>query len=691
MNPRFYVFISFALILLTSQIVFCQFDEPFTPDEKTIGIWRMDESEPDCLLTAEYDLGEECMVNDIIQTSDGAYLICGGREAQNDPRRMFLLKIAPDGTEIWRRYYGFQNFSYIQSVVELPDGQLASVGKVEGGVETRDDGYILFTASNGDSIDFQAYGGFWDQIFNHIFYLNNRLYVFGINLNREQNIYDFSMFISNQNGDSLGWHNFGIGATLRLNDAEQCPNNDFLLAGCTENERNELEAIIMRVDPQGEIVWVRNHRFDLAENYYLDIITDHDYIFCLGLRAYDPPREDQTYLVQLDSDGRIITEYALGEEPPVMGFNLCKNNEGDVVFTGLTQRQENSPISCLVIVSPFDRSVQTIGFDWEGEYRFTSVASNLNDTYALAGTKQSGENNRSLCYLLTDSDRAFTADASGNRMHGTIIGEAAVSDDAQFGNAMEIDRENGGYMQIRRNAPFQRLREFCVECWIKPDPEPEEPCAVLAKKSDIHPYDFQILLDPTSRNIGFMMRFADENKWLFAGVDLAEDRWVYIAGSYDKHRMGLSIDGELADWMYVGEPIDFGWGDFLIGGNEADAGGEFQYYGLIDGVKISDSIPEYLHVAGNEPPLPRSFRSLSVYPNPFNDRLTIHYSINRHETLSLNIFDVDGRKVKTITHGIFDPGSHRINWQPQNLPSGCYFILLQGNDWNSVIEAKFVK
>jgi hypothetical protein len=67
------------------------------------------------------------------------------------------------------------------------------------------------------------------------------------------------------------------------------------------------------------------------------------------------------------------------------------------------------------------------------------------------------------------------------------------------------------------------------------------------------------------------------------------------------------------------------------------------------------------------------------YPNPFNPWTTIEYSLERDANVTLVIFDVAGRKVRTLLSGAkTEAGIHKVNWDGTNdngmkLVSGVYF------------------
>jgi hypothetical protein len=83
---------------------------------------------------------------------------------------------------------------------------------------------------------------------------------------------------------------------------------------------------------------------------------------------------------------------------------------------------------------------------------------------------------------------------------------------------------------------------------------------------------------------------------------------------------------------------------------------------------------------------PKIFRLAQNYPNPFNPRTRICYDIaetkNEKSFVNLSIFDINGRKVKTLMSGDFLPGSYDVEWlgtndQGKKVAGGVYYYQLR--------------
>jgi hypothetical protein len=64
-------------------------------------------------------------------------------------------------------------------------------------------------------------------------------------------------------------------------------------------------------------------------------------------------------------------------------------------------------------------------------------------------------------------------------------------------------------------------------------------------------------------------------------------------------------------------------------------------------------------------------------PNPFNPATTIQFSVGRTEEVQLTVYDLLGRKVRTIVHDVRSPGIHSVVFDGSALASGPLVYALQ--------------
>ena len=94
--------------------------------------------------------------------------------------------------------------------------------------------------------------------------------------------------------------------------------------------------------------------------------------------------------------------------------------------------------------------------------------------------------------------------------------------------------------------------------------------------------------------------------------------------------------------------------------------------------------------------LPGVFRLHQNYPNPFNPETMIQFDVPQRVDLILSVYDLLGRKVKTLVQDNLDIGSYSVKWSGlsdtgEMLPSGMYFYELNSSKFHSVKKLILVK
>jgi hypothetical protein len=89
--------------------------------------------------------------------------------------------------------------------------------------------------------------------------------------------------------------------------------------------------------------------------------------------------------------------------------------------------------------------------------------------------------------------------------------------------------------------------------------------------------------------------------------------------------------------------------------------------------------------------VPSDFALHPVYPNPFNPSATISFDIPNVSSVALNVYDVKGAQVETLLQDNMKPGKHHYNWEPQELPSGVYFMKLTTANKSFTQKVTYIK
>ena len=83
--------------------------------------------------------------------------------------------------------------------------------------------------------------------------------------------------------------------------------------------------------------------------------------------------------------------------------------------------------------------------------------------------------------------------------------------------------------------------------------------------------------------------------------------------------------------------------------------------------------------------LPQNFTLEQNYPNPFNPSTTILYNLSNDELVSFEIFNLNGRKIRTLVNEYQNSGPKKVIWYADNnhgrkVPAGIYlYSIVAGN------------
>ena len=164
-------------------------------------------------------------------------------------------------------------------------------------------------------------------------------------------------------------------------------------------------------------------------------------------------------------------------------------------------------------------------------------------------------------------------------------------------------------------------------------------------------------------NFYFYVQFSDSNENDIHQIDIVTDTSAVQATIYG-HTSGslINIDYE----PFIGATnISVIVNDFGVG-------------------ELSDTVQFSLQIQGElmseEEPSPRLFQISNTYPNPFNPVVTIDFEIDRPKNVSMHLYDLKGRKIKTLfKHKEFQAGFFQEKWfgkddRGMQVSNGIYMI-----------------
>jgi hypothetical protein len=117
-------------------------------------------------------------------------------------------------------------------------------------------------------------------------------------------------------------------------------------------------------------------------------------------------------------------------------------------------------------------------------------------------------------------------------------------------------------------------------------------------------------------------------------------------------------------------------------------------YIYVDDLKVI-SIPTSIEndiIAGN----PINFHVLQNYPNPFNPTTTIEFVLEKTNAANLTVFDITGKRVRTLVDGILPAGRKMVNWdatdhEGNSVAAGIYFYTLRTQSFSETKRMLLIK
>jgi hypothetical protein len=177
--------------------------------------------------------------------------------------------------------------------------------------------------------------------------------------------------------------------------------------------------------------------------------------------------------------------------------------------------------------------------------------------------------------------------------------------------------------------------------------------------------DSGLVLHTTNLGLAWVQRTSGTNRDL-EGITYASQSDVYAVG--DLGTILRSTDGT-ATWSQQLSGTSNTLNDvaFISRDTGFAVGGNGLILATTTGGLVSVDDPQSTSNIPDRPALAQNF------PNPFNPRTTILFTLPYSSFVTLKVFDILGREVAALLDGTRPSGRHSIQWNAAGMPSGMYF------------------
>ena len=173
-------------------------------------------------------------------------------------------------------------------------------------------------------------------------------------------------------------------------------------------------------------------------------------------------------------------------------------------------------------------------------------------------------------------------------------------------------------------------------------------------------------------------------RWTASNID-----WISAVPENQPSHVSLeySINGNNGDWIMIAENLPnngrFQWEIPYVLSDEC-----YIKYTVWSGTESASSITptsfSMFFTEGIENQTNENIQELNCYPNPFQSETTFTFTLNNKSTITLTIYDLFGKKIKTLENQLLSQGKHTIMWDGTNRQSrqasACsYFAVMDAN------------
>ncbi len=89
--------------------------------------------------------------------------------------------------------------------------------------------------------------------------------------------------------------------------------------------------------------------------------------------------------------------------------------------------------------------------------------------------------------------------------------------------------------------------------------------------------------------------------------------------------------------------------------------------------------------------LPKEYSLSQNYPNPFNPVTKINFALPKQGMVTLKIYDVLGREVRTLVNEVKSAGNFSVDFNASEFSSGVYFYKLESNGFSDIKRMMLIK
>lgn len=560
----------------------------------------------------------------------------GATDVQNDILNILAFSAAT-GDTFWTRAYTGAGLSRARGVIKLADGGFAITG-FKLGPQNRSDLWFVVCESDGDTVFTRSSGNTATDIGNALVQLpNGNIRIAALWREIPTSDYDQWVRTYDLDGNIVGTDVFfGTGGDDFVYNVSLDPEGNFWLIGRTASSGGAGYVSVIPATGQ-------NYSLTFASNGFADQFFDGIPWFggmMFAGRSGNQASYSSPFMRSIDEDNQSIWTWRYGAAGTDVGFNAMAvlPNGGAVAVGSLALAEDTSVVSAYVLTIAPPAGVQ-------------GTVTGMSDGEPVIGArvKAAGDSR----YTLTDVNGEYRLELAAGTYDIVVTGDC-IESDTVFGVTTVENQLAEASFEVGQPA-----------------------------------YDFL----QSSINI------IAENETVGGTTLLLGNSGTGVM-SYSIEAVALAPVGS---WISVQPSIGTIAPDEQIQVNvivEADTtnDGIYEFFGEVTVhtnacPDTAVTLPVLVTVleTGDPAALPGNFALSTPYPNPFNSSATLTLSIPLETELRLDVFNIEGRWLKTVQDGRIPAGSYNINIDLTGQASGLYLLRAHSPSFSATRKLLYVR
>ena len=678
----------------------------------------------------------------LVIAPDGGYLLGGSSESSisgdktedriglpiNRDPDFWLIKIDSKGNKVWDKTLGTRDHDYLTALVTTPDGGYLVGGyqdvyisdAQEDSVRRYSDYLAVKINAQGQKEWDKFFGGYLTDNLSSIIVDGNGDYVLGgtsysdiggDKSEARKGLQDYWVIkISEKTKPATTWNmRYGGNGTDNLTTLIKTTDGGYLSGGYTnsaatgdktQTSQGKNDYWIVKSDKNGKKLWDKRYG-GTGEDYLNSVLQTQDGGYLLAGSSFSPQSGDKSQVSRGGRDFWIVKINAQGNKQWDKRYGGTGQDELKKVMQLASGRYllagtSNSPVSgdkskagkgrqdyWLLKIEPDGQKVWDRCYGGSSDDFLEDLALATDGNFLLGGSSTSGANgDRTQANRGRSDFWVLRLDGNGEKIWDYRFGSSGEDKLMALGTTPAGNLYLAGTTASSSGGDLTNNSRGLTDYWL---------IEITNTGTKVWDRLFGGNLEEELRAV----QVTSNGNYLLAGSSRSgiwldktqpsqggSDYWVVEAnrsGVIGDQRYGGSEDEELRAIVLTN---DSGYllagrsGSGVSGDRTQPRQGSPDYWLIKSAEKVSSIVAARTSVVAEEPV--SELATLSAYPNPFQEKVTVNFTLPETQATTVRVLDSQGKEITTLFQGEAKANQiYQVEWQAGNKPAGMYLLQLQ--------------